>query len=390
MRQSAAASPAAQALLYGACIVVVAAGMHAAATLVNALVLAVVLATVLEPILRRLQAAGLPGWLAGLVVLVPVVAVGALFVGFVWQSLSELNAKIPGYAVRLDAFAALASERFLGDPAGLDRLLPTLVPQPAQIASLATTALGGALQATNDLLLVLFVLLYACLEAERFPARLQAVAGPTSDLPWRLQSLAGELRAFVVINGQTGLLVAVARTGLLWALGVDFALLWGAWSLLLTYVPTIGFPLAVLPPTLLALVDRGPLTALAVLVVFGAINTVAYNWLQPRWAGESLNVAPLVVLVSLFFWGIVLGAMGALLAVPLTMMVITLLESSEQTRWLAALMRARPPDAAGPPARPGQPGPGGEHEGRGPGGAGGGARARDPSPHAGAVALPPP
>ena len=350
MRQSVAASPAAQVLLYGACLVLVAAGMQAAATLVSALVLAVVLATVLAPLLDRLRTAGVPGWLAGLVVLVPVVLVGVLFVGFLIQSLSELNAKIPGYVTRLASFAALLSERLLGDPDALQRMMPTMVPQPAQVVSLATGALSGALQATNDLLLVLFLLLYTCLEAESFPARVRAVVGSTSDVPRRLGALADELRAFVVINGQAGLLVAAVRTGVLLVLGVDFALLWGAWSLLLTYVPTVGYPLAVLPPTLLALLDRGPGTALLVLVAFGVLNTVVYNVLQPKWAGESLNVSPVVVIVSLFLWGIVLGAMGALLAMPLTMMAITLLESSDQTRWLAALMRARAPrPSPGPP-----------------------------------------
>jgi AI-2 transport protein TqsA len=350
MRQSVVASPAAEFLLYGACVVLVAAGMHAAATLVSALTLSIVLATVLAPILRRLHAAGLPGWLAGLVVLVPVVVLGVLFVGFLIQSLSELNEKVPGYVTRLATFAALLSERLLGDPDALHRLVPAMAPQPTQLVSLATSVLSGALQATNDLLLVLFVLLYACLEAESFPVRLRAIVGPTSGLPRRLNALAGELRAFVVINGQAGLLVAAVRTGVLLVLGVDFALLWGAWSLLLTYVPTIGFPLAVLPPTLLALVDHDLSTALVVFVAFGVINTAVYNVLQPKWAGESLNISPLVVLVSLMFWGIVLGAVGALLAVPLTTMVITLLESSEQTRWLAALMRARAPALAAPSA----------------------------------------
>src|SRR5438874_6937278 len=97
MRQSVAGSPAARVLLYGACLVLVAAGMQAAATLVSALILAVVLATVLAPILRRLGEAGLPGWLAGLVVFVPVLILGVLFVGFLIQSLIELNAKIPAY-----------------------------------------------------------------------------------------------------------------------------------------------------------------------------------------------------------------------------------------------------------------------------------------------------
>src|SRR4051794_16208669 len=189
MRQSVAATPAAQVLLYGACLVLVAAGMQAAANLVSALVLAVVLATVLAPVLDRLRTAGVPGWLAGLLVLVPVVLLGVFFVAFLVQSLTELNAKIPGYVTRLDAFARYLSERFFGEPGTLEQLIPNVLPQPGQIVSLATSALSGTLQATNDLLLVLFLLLYTCLEAESFPARVRAVVGPTSDVPRRLGAL---------------------------------------------------------------------------------------------------------------------------------------------------------------------------------------------------------
>ena len=215
------------------------------------------------------------------------VLLGVIFVAFFVQSLTELNAKIPGYVTRLDAFARYLSERFFGEPGTLEQLIPNVLPQPGQIVSLATTALSGTLQATNDLLLVLFLLLYTCLEAESFPTRVRAVVGPTSDVPRRLGALADELRAFVVINGEAGILVAAVRTGVLLVLGVDFALLWGAWSLLLTYVPTVGYPLAVLPPTLLALVDRGPGTALIVFAAFSVINTVVYNVLQPKWAGRA-------------------------------------------------------------------------------------------------------
>src|SRR5215211_2623065 len=109
MRDAITASPAARVLLFGACTVVLAAGMQAAATLVSAIVLAIVLAVVLAPILQRLRAGGLPGWLAGIVVLAPVVLIGVLFVGFLLQSLVDLNANIPGYATRLAALADVLS-----------------------------------------------------------------------------------------------------------------------------------------------------------------------------------------------------------------------------------------------------------------------------------------
>jgi predicted PurR-regulated permease PerM len=343
-----ALSPASRTLVLGACVVVVAAGMQAAATLVSSVVLAVILAAVLAPLQQRLERAGVPGWVSVVLVLTPVLALGALFLGFLAASLAELNARIPGYLTRLDALATSLSTRFLGGPDAITNLLQAAAPTPGQIAGWATVALTGTFQATNDLLLFLFIVLYAGLEAGRFPNRLRALLGATNPTVDRLGRLAHDLRAYVVINGLIGLFVAIVRTMLLMLLGVDFALLWGAWSLLLTYVPTVGYPLAVIPPTLLALVDNGLGTATLVFVAFAVINTLVYNVVQPKWAGESLNLSPFVVIVSLFFWGVVLGAMGALLAVPLTMMVRTLLDASPQTRWLAELMS----DAVAPTTDP--------------------------------------
>src|SRR5579884_4201573 len=113
IRESLGTSPAAQVLLYGACAVLVAAGLQAAAALVNALVLAIVLATVLRPPVRRLQAAGLPGWVAVLVVLGPVAVLGILVVTFLVHSLHELDAKVPEYVTRIAALATRVSERVL-------------------------------------------------------------------------------------------------------------------------------------------------------------------------------------------------------------------------------------------------------------------------------------
>jgi len=181
---------------------------------------------------------------------------------------------------------------------------------------------------------------------ERLPARLGAALGPGHPMFARLQELNDSLRAYMLINGAIGLVVALARTGLLLALGVDFAVLWGVWSLLLTYVPTVGYPLALVPPMLLAFVQYGWQSAALVFVGYGVINTLAYNVLMPKYQGKRLDVSPFVVVVSLVFWGIVLGAMGALLAVPLTLVVRSILATSQQTRWLADLMAGESSDPA--------------------------------------------
>jgi len=339
------ASPARWAIV-GASLVILAAGMHAAATLVNAVVLTVLLATVLVPLLRSARGRGLPSWLATTVVVVPVLGLGALLVGFLTVSLSQIYEQLPRYAAQLSATAEQLSLAWWGDAQHLAALVNSFAVRPDQLVQPATAAVSGLLDASNNLLLMLFLLLYLCADAERLPARLGAALGPDHPLFARMKELNDGLRDYMLINGAIGLVVALARTALLLAMSVDFAILWGVWSLLLTYVPNVGYPLALLPPTVIALVQHGWQSAALVFVGYGVINTLAYNVLMPRYQGKSLDLSPFVVVVSLIFWGIVLGAMGALLAVPLTLALRSILESSEQTRWLADLMADSSSDSA--------------------------------------------
>jgi AI-2 transport protein TqsA len=327
--------------------VILAAGMHVAATLVNAVILTVLLAAVLVPLQRQVRQWGLPRWLATLVVSVPIVALGAALVGFLSLSLTQVQAQLPFYADRLAAAMAQLSLSFWGDEHYLASVVDSFTIRPDQFLQPASAIVGGLLDGSNNLFLMLFLLLYACEDAERLPARLHAALGPNAPQMARVQRLETSLRDYMVTNGVIGLVVALARTALLWALGVDFALLWGVWSFLLTYVPTVGYPLALVPPTLVAFLQYGWSAALLVLVGYGAINTVAYNVLMPRYQGKSLDLSPFIVVVSLIFWGIILGAMGALLAVPLTLVVRSVLESSDRTRWLADLMAAESSHLAG-------------------------------------------
>lgn len=127
---------------------------------------------------------------------------------------------------------------------------------------------------------------------------------------------------------------------LLLAGGIDFAILWGFLTFLLGYIPYLGFILAALPPMLLGLFKYGFVGALAVLVGISLVNTLVENVIFPSLAGKGLKLSPSIVFLSLFYWAYVLGASGALIAVPLTMVVKIILESSEETRWLAKLMES--------------------------------------------------
>ena len=134
-------------------------------------------------------------------------------------------------------------------------------------------------------------------------------------------------------------LVGLGDTVFLMILGVDYALLWGLLAWFMGYIPSIGFIIALIPPVLMAYAQYGLGTALVVLLGYVLINGGVQNFIQPKMMGQGLKINPLVVFVGLFVWGFLLGGMGAILAVPLTVLVLTLMENFEATHFVAVLMR---------------------------------------------------
>jgi predicted PurR-regulated permease PerM len=121
-------------------------------------------------------------------------------------------------------------------------------------------------------------------------------------------------------------------------LNVDYPLLWGLLAFLLNYVPNIGSIIAAVPATLLALIQLGPTTALLTVSGYALVNIVLGNMIEPRFMGKGLGLSTLVVFISLAFWGWVLGPVGMLLSVPLTMILKIALAGNSTTRWISTMM----------------------------------------------------
>ena len=132
----------------------------------------------------------------------------------------------------------------------------------------------------------------------------------------------------------TGVTIAV---GLLIE-GVDFAVLWGFFAFLLNFIPNVGSFIAAVPAVLVAALQRGYGAALVTAGLYLAVNVVVGSILEPRWMGNQLGVSPLVVFLSLVFWGWVFGPVGMFLSVPLTISVQIMLASNPGTRWVAVLL----------------------------------------------------
>jgi predicted PurR-regulated permease PerM len=230
-----------------------------------------------------------------------------------------------------------------------DRSLETLLD-----AGALTRTFGKLLSGLSDIfssaVLVLLAVAFMLVEANSFPAKLAAIGG-TRRSDEKALVVVGDVRRYMGMKAgvslMTGGLVAVACA----FLGVDFAFLWGLLAFLMNFIPTIGSILAAIPAVLVAWLQPGGSLTLAAWTggVFLVVNMVIGNVIEPRLMGKGFGMSTLVVFLSLLFWGWLLGPVGMLLSVPLSMAVRIASEGFEDSKWLAIAMSDRAPelDAAG-------------------------------------------
>ena len=154
-----------------------------------------------------------------------------------------------------------------------------------------------------------------------------------------MAALTEDVRKYMTVLTGVNFLVGLGDTVFLMFLGVDYAVLWGLLAWFMGYIPSIGFMIALIPPVLMAYAQYGLQTALIVLIGYIVINGGVQNFYQPKVMGNRLRISPVVVFVGLFIWGYLLGGIGAILAVPMTLLVLIIMENFEGTRPLAVLMR---------------------------------------------------
>ncbi|MEX0678600.1 MAG: AI-2E family transporter [Pirellulales bacterium] len=332
-----------------AAFVVIVAGLRAAQPIVVPFIVAAFLAMICLPPLRWLKEKGLPTWLALLVITAIIFVVGLVIVGVIGSSVNELREQLPKYQQRV---ADLQEEltKWLRER---DINFGFRVDQESFDAQRALSLFGGMLGALgsvlSDALVIVFTLIFILLEAADFPAKLRAIARDGGSATGRLEKIQANVRRYVSLKTRISFLTGVLVTAWLWLLGVDFPLVWGLLAFLFNYVPNIGSFIAAVPAIVLAFLQFG--TAWAALAASGylVIEVVIGNVIEPRLMGRGLGLSALVVFVSLVFWGWVLGPVGMLFSVPLTMIVKIVLDNSEDLQWLAILLSSEAPEK---PARP--------------------------------------
>jgi predicted PurR-regulated permease PerM len=321
--------------------------------LINAVLVGIIIAVVSAPMLHWLRRKGLPGGLALLIILLVLATLATAFVVFVVGSVSRLEEAVPTYVEQADSLKATLESTLAElsiDTTGLRALLDLV--DPGQLFGFIVDKLAGLADSISNLVVVVLVVAYLLAESLNLPAKVQRQLrlGHTQLAP--VSGYIHHLRRYMLLTAELAALTGIGATILLLLLGVDFPILWGVLTFLLSFIPTVGLFLALIPPALLALLEFGPAEALVVVAGYLLIDAVVENVVKPKFLGESLDIAPLVIILSVIVWAAVLGSMGALLAVPLTLAIKELLlEADEDNQWVAELMSSgvdaeAPDDAA--------------------------------------------
>ena len=275
-----------------------------------------------------------------LILMLGVIALQMLVVTLVSKSIADFSHNLPFYQERLKAltFESLQLLSRYGVELETDKL--TEIFNPSRILKLVANTLNGLGGVLTNTFFVFLTLIFILSEAAGFPNKLRAILDDkNSDLKQYSEIIAGVNR-YLGIKTLTSLGTGITIAIWLAVQGVDFPIMWGVFAFLLNYIPNIGSIIASVPAVLLALIQLGPFAAGIAAAGFLAVNTLVGSVIEPKVMGQGVGLSSLVVFLSLAFWGWVLGPVGMLLSVPLTMAVKIALSGRESTKWLSILLGA--------------------------------------------------
>lgn len=324
-------------LIISASIVVIIAGLQAATSIIVPFLIAVFVAIISLPLQHWLIVKKIPRILA---VLLTLLADLLILVGFgflVGGSIQGFETEYPKYQAKIITMAKSIIDWLNGF--GLNISINNAIELlKDHVFSIFTNVVKQGANFIANMVFVFLTILFVLVEAAGFKTKLTRAFGTSMRVTGRLHKIIRDVQQYLVVktlvSAATGILVGVSLA----LIGLDFPILWGLLAFLLNYIPSLGSIIAAVPPILLALIQLGKGSALAVAIVFILVNIILGNLLEPHLMGRRLGLSVLVVFLSLAFWGWIWGYVGMILSVPLTMLIKIMLENTPDLRWIAIML----------------------------------------------------
>ena len=331
-------------LLGSAAIVIIIAGIHLAQPVVVLFLVSIFLAILGAPPVLWLKQKRIPSVISVMIVMACMIIILIVIGAQIGTSFSSFSNELPFVLaqIREQAIELSILLQSKGISGTKNYFLEYI--NPEAVMNFTAGLLSGLSSILSSLILVLLIVAFILLEVSSFPKKLRKILGDPDQVFPRFTKFVIDMKSYMVIKTLINLTAGIIITLLMLILGVQYPILWGFLAFLLHYIPNIGAIIAAIPPAILALVQLGMGSALLVVAGNILIGFTIGNIIEPRLMGRKLGLSTLVVFVSLIFWGSLLGLMGAILCIPLTMTLKFAFESNESTKWIAVLLGSEKSD----------------------------------------------
>ena len=319
-----------------ACGAIVFGALFLARDLAGPVLLAAVIVVVCLPVRDVLDHRGMPSWCGtAAIILVAYLVLAAMGV-LLWVAATQFLALVAEYT---DEFRQIASDAAAWlSTIGLDSQVAAASVEALDIGQLTSllAALGSRiLGIATALFFVLAYLIFMAADTTRYREANRLFGAERPALLARIRRFTTGVRRYYVVNASFGLIVAVIDGLALWWLGVPAPLVWAILAFVTNFIPNIGFVLGVIPPAALALVVGGPPMLLAVIAIYCVVNVVLQVLVQPKFVSDAVDITLTLSFFSVAFWTLIIGPLGAILSIPLTLLTRTvLLDEDPSARWL--------------------------------------------------------
>ncbi len=320
-----------------ASVVIVLAGIKSASAIVVPFLLSLFIAIVLSPLYAYLIKKGLPSIISLITVIGLFIFLLISVAKLIGNSAQEFSANIGFYEQQLSVVFHQFVE--FGTKYGLEipeeeiyNIINTK--QIMQFSSKIIQSLGSIF--TNGFVILLSII-FMLLESQNFISKILVVS-KDSTLINNIQEITNKIKSYMVLKALISLFTGFIIWISLYIIGTDYAFLWAVLAFMLNFIPNIGSIIAAVPAVLLTLVQLGSMSAIIVSGIYVGVNIIIGSVIEPKIMGKGLGLSTLVVFLSLLFWGWLLGIVGMLLSIPLTIMMKIILDEKENTKWIAVLL----------------------------------------------------
>ncbi len=294
--------------------------MRYARSVLNPIFLSMFLVMGVSPVLHYLRRKGVPAWATVTIMVAAMVIAIVLFIFVFVNSLGQLDEKLPVYQQNLQEMTDDATAWFAEQGIDVTGVTESAV-SPPKVFDCLTGFVGSLVNTMTSVVLMLLIVVFMIAEVYSFPKKLFGATSRQSYVAKALADFSDVTRSFLFTKAWLSALAAVIVTVVYYVFGTDFALLWGLLFFVLSFVPNIGFILSVIPPFIVTFLEFGFSRAALMVIIVIVMNTIIDNIFAPRIMAKNVGLSTLTVFLSLFVWAWVLGPIGALISVPMTLMV---------------------------------------------------------------------